>query len=943
MSVEPERADIVTALVGRAPELERLHGFLDAAATDGAALLVSGEPGVGKTALLQAAAEAAAARGALVLPAGGVEFEADVAFSTLNQLLLPLYDGSSGLTAERRDALAAALGLVDGPAPDRATVSRAALDLLRRTTVTRPVVLLVDDLHWVDRASAAVLGLVARNVSGSAIGFLAAYRSGAESFFDATLLTVCELSPLDDAAAASLVRRRFPMLAPRVLHRVLAEAGGYPLALVELPSALTGPQRSARQRLPSLLPLSGRLQELFGARVRDLPEPTRGLLLVAALEGSGNLDLLHPAGTGGVADGLMAPAVKARLVTVDRAAHRLTFRHPLVRSTVVAVSNLKDRRQAHEALAQVLVDEPDRRAWHLSEATVGPDEQVAGLMEETAYRILRRGDAVGAVNALLRSADLSPHPSDRSRRLAEAAYVGADVAGELRSATRLLLDARRTDPHAGGSLRAAIAASYVLLNGEGDTTAAHRLLVGALATASVGGPPDGDGPPRGALLEALHTLLFVCLWGERPEHWESFRTARALLGEEEEPLLDLQAQLLGDPARAGRSALERLDAAISGLGGEADPSTIERVAQAGTFVDRVPACREALWRVVRNGRDGGAVTVGLNALVQLCVDALLTGRWDESLALADEGLRVCTAHGYGLVEWPFRHAQALVAAGRGQYEAALTVADEMTHWATPRGVSAVEVMAHHIRTVAALGQGRFEDAFHHAAAVSPAGALAPNVAQALWLVTDLVEAAVHSGRRVEAAAHVQALQRAGIAELSPRLALVVAGATAMTAPDDRFVELFETALAADDVGHWPFDVARVRLSYGERLRRARRTSSSRVQLAAALVIFQRVGALPWIARADNELRATGLPRPRAGESAPSGLTPQEHQVAMLASSGLTNRQIAARLSISPRTVAAHLRQVFPKLDVTSRSALRAALGRPAGNGARPVAAPSGPS
>ena len=938
MSFESARAHAVPALVGRELELARLHGFLDAVATDGAALLVSGDPGVGKTVLLQAAAEAAAARGDLVLSASGVEFEVDVAFSTLNQLLLPLYDGRSGPGPERDDALAASLGLVDGPPSDRATVSAEALDLLRRTAETRPLVLIIDDLHWVDRASAAALGLVARNVTGSRLGFLAAFRSGAESFFDASRLPDRVLGPLDDAAAARLVRRRFPTLAPRVAHRVLAEAGGNPLALVELPSALSGPQRSARQHLPSPLPLSRRLQEVFAARVQDLPQATRGLLLLAALEGSGDLDVLTPAATGGpAADEVVAPAVSAGLVLVDPTTRRLTFRHPLVRSTVVAVSELHERRAAHRALAEAFVEIPDRRAWHLSEATVGSDEEVAGLMEQTAYRILRRGDAVGAVSALLRSADLSQHPSGRARRLAEAAYVGADVAGELRSASRLLLDARRTDPHSGGSLRAAIAASYVLLNGEGDIPTAHRLLVGALEPGSA----DGDAPPRAALSEALQTLLFVCLWGERPELWDSFRAARARLGEEEEPLLDLQAQMLGDPARAGKAALERLDAAIAGLGDETDPSTIERIAQAGTFVDRVPACREALWRVVRDARDGGAVTVGLNALVQLCVDAFLTGRWDGSRALADEGLRLCAAHGYGLVAWSFRHAQALVAAGRGQYEAAVAVADEMTRWAAPRGVSAVEVMADHIRTVAALGQGRFDDAFHHAAAVSPAGALAPNVANALWLVTDLVEAALRTGRRAEAAAHVRALHEGGIAELSPRLALVVAGATAMTAPDDRFVELFEAALAADGVGHWPFDVARVHLAYGERLRRARRTSASRVQLASALEIFRSMGAQPWMARAGNELRATGVPRPRIGGTAARGLTPQEHQVAVLASSGLTNREIAARLSLSPRTVAAHLRQVFPKLDITSRAALREALTRLSGARAPRVPTPSG--
>jgi DNA-binding CsgD family transcriptional regulator len=934
MSVPPAQAAAHAPLVGRTGELAQVQRFLDAAAGAGAALLVSGDPGTGKTALLRAASDTATARGALVLRAAGVEFEADVGFSTLNQLLLPLLDGPVG-SAGGDGPLAVALGLLDGPAPGRPAVFAAALDLLRATAARRPLVLVVDDLHWADRASAALLGQLAGHVRGTRIGLLAAYRSGARSFVVPARVTECELAPLDDAAASALVRRRSPDLAERVVRRVLTEAAGNPLALVELPSALTPAQRGEGQPLPPLLPLTRRLEEVFASRVRELPARTRELLLVAALEGSGDLDLLTAAATAGPGtEDLVRPAARARLVDVDPATRRLSFRHPLVRSTVVALSDLRERREAHRALAQALGAEPDRRAWHLSGATVGTDEEVAGLMRKTAHRLLRRGDAVGAVTALLRSAELTAEPSRRSRRLAEAAYVGADTTGELRGASRLLLDARRTDPGDDGSLRAAVAASYVLLNGEGDVSTAHRLLVGALEHAPAAGPAHGDVPPTGAVGEALQTLLFVCLWGQRPECWAAFRTARARLAEDADPLLDLQAQVLGDPARAGAAVLERLDAEIARLAAETDPRRIERVAQTGTFVDRVPACRDALWRVVRDGRDGGAVTVGLNALVQLCTDAYSSGLWDASAELADEGLRTCTAHGYDLVAWPFRLVQGLIAAARGEDATALAVADRMTRWALPRGVGAVRVMAEHVRALTALGQARFDDAFSCAAAISPAGILAPNVAHALWVVTDLVEAAVHSGRRTEAEAHVLALHEARIADLSPRLAFVVAGATAMTTRDDRFAERFESALATAGEGRWPFEVARLRLAYGERLRRARRTSASRVQLAAALGTFEHLGARPWAARSGTELRATGLPGPRAAPDGPRVLTPQEHQVALLAASGLTNRQIAGRLSISPRTVAAHLRQVFPKLDVASRTALRDAMARPTGAGGR---------
>jgi DNA-binding CsgD family transcriptional regulator len=907
-----------TALIGRDRELGILARFLDQAAAEGGAFLLVGEPGAGKTALLEAAADAAGEAGSGVLRAAGVEFEADLTYSGLHQVLLPLFGQFERLGPAHRDVLNVALGYGEGPPPDRLLVSTATLTVLLQAAAAKPVLVVVDDLPWLDRASAGVLGFVARRLAGSRVGFLAALRPGEESFFERAGLPQYELGPLDEQAANALVSSRLSELAPPVRGRVVAEAQGNPLALLELPAMLSGAQRAAAEALPVVLPLSRRLQALFASRASGLPEPARRLLLLAALEGSGDVHVLHAAGQQDIDD--LAPAEQAGLVHVSEGTGRLVFRHPLTRSAIVELSTSSDRRRAHQALADQLADQPERQAWHLAEAAPGPDETVAGLLEEAAHRILRKGDAVGAVAGLLRAADLSPLRSDRSRRLADAAYVGADVTGDLRSASQLLAAARRADPEPSESSPAAVAASYFLLNGDGDVDAAHRLLAGAIENYAI-----EHGASNEILLEALNTLLMVCLFGGRPELWEPFHAAIARLTPNAPQLLLLASRTLSDPVRMAGPILGQLDAVIAGLDGETDPTRIVRISIAAFYVDRLAACRDALWRVVHDGRAGGAVASAIQALILLSYNGIQSGDWEAAHVLAEEALQLCEARGYQLFAWPARYCKALLAAAGGDYDATSALTDEMITWATPRGVRAAWHYSWHARGLAALGRGAFEDAYQSATAISPAGVLASHIQPALWVPMDLVEAAVRTGRHTEASAHVTAMREADIAVLSPRLALLATASEAITAPDDLAPRLFENALATPGADRFPFDLARVRLCYGERLRRARATTESRAQLAAALEIFERLGARPWAARAASELRAAGRTDPRAGLRERDPLTPQERQIAMLAAAGLSNREIGQRLFLSPRTVGAHLYQIFPKLGITSRAALRDAL------------------
>lgn len=897
------------SLIGRERDLARIGDFADQAAVQGGAFMLLGEAGVGKSVLLEATAARALAAGHRVLRASGSQFEAEVSFAGLHQVLHPLFNALPQLSQTHERALSVALGLGEGPAPGQLLVANAALLLLRQAAVDRPLLVIVDDVAWLDRASAVVLSFVARRLTGSRVALLAASRSGEESFFEHGGLPGHELQPLNEQDSAALLKARFPALAPRTHQRLLADAQGNPLALLELPVALGDLRRSST--LPAVLPLSGRLQAVFAARIKDLPGATYDQLLLAALDGTGDLKVLHT--------DELAPAERARLVRVDQSAGRLVFRHPLIGSAVVEMSMAEQRRRAHRLLAVQLADQPERRAWHLAEAAEGPDEEVAALLYAVARADLRRGDGVAAITHFLRSAELSPADIDRAGRLGEAAYLSAIVNGDLRDAPRLLELARRADRR-GDSLATAVAGAYHLLNGDGDVDSAHRLMTGAIEMLA----DPGDARDK-VLIEGLYTLLMVCFFGGRAELWEPFHAAIARLKPAPPDLLDILGKTFSDPVRLAAPVLDRLDAVIGRLNQEIVPARISRVGIASSYVDRLGQCRDGLWRVISHGRDGGAVTSAIEALFLLGNDAFLVGQWQEMEQVVDEGLALCDKHGYQLLAWPGIYLRAMLAATRGQDESATALADQMTRWATPRRARAIQAYAWHVKTLAALGRGDFDQAYQQATAISPAGMLASHVPHALWVITELVEAAVRTGRHAEAIAHAAMVEQTGLAVISPRLAMVTAASAAMVAPDGHYSDLFQTALATPGAERWPFERARLQLIYGERLRRDKATSQARAQLAAALDTFRSLDAAPWMARANAELRATGLSLGHGLAVGLAALSPQQREIALLAAEGLSNKQIGERLFLSPRTVANHLYQLFPKLGVTSRAALRDAL------------------
>ncbi|MFE7799280.1 LuxR C-terminal-related transcriptional regulator [Nocardia sp. NPDC057440] len=905
-------------LVGREVERGLITAFVLGAAGDESVLVVRGEPGVGKTAVLDMAADVAASHGIRVLRAAALEYEADLKFGALNQLLHPLLNGIGELSAAHRQALTVLMGLEPGAMPSQLIAGAATLALLRAAAGQGAALLMiVDDVQWLDLSSTMALSYAARRWTGIDIRMVVAVRAESDDGFTRSGFRVHDLAPLDDSNADALLRAAYPALTATVRRRLRADAHGNPLALLELPIAFEkgGPPAD----LPTLLPLTDRLQRLFADRLAGLPEGTRRMLLFVILAGAENSMTLEDCAPIPEGSADLPPAERAGVVRANPRTGRLEFRHPLIRSAVIEQSTSEERRQVHRVLAEAFVRDPQRRAWHLGQAAVGPDEEIAASLEALSQQMIRHGDSRRATAAMLRAAELSTSDSDRARRTARAAYLGTLITGDLADTSRLLLEANRTEVRETPSLEAAVAAASQLLNDEGDATTAGRLL---LATIRVHDRDIGSG--EDTMVEALHTLLYVGFFSGRPELWDDISGVLERAAPQPTDTLSLLHNIFVNPVGATQKALRQLGGALDGLRFSSDPLRIIRVATAAAYVDRIGVARESLWRVIADGRRGGAIAKAIEALFLIAQVDFFEGDWDELIEVSDEGLQLCAELGYTLLAGPGRFLRALVDAARGHSEAADLAAEELLLWAAPRHLVTYAAYSSHIRCLSALGRSGFDEAYRHAASVNAPGGFPRYTPHAVWLVLDLAEAAARSGRVVEARAHAEAAVTAGVPGLSSRLRMLTNAALAVTDPHD-WRRLFDDALATPDGERWVFDRARIELLYGERLRREREAAAARAHLTAAAQAFERLEAIPWLERTRSELRA-------AGESAPaeirgSVLTPQEQAVAELAASGLTNKEIAERLFLSARTVSTHLHRVFPKLGITTRSALRDAMSR----------------
>ncbi|WP_406351081.1 AAA family ATPase [Streptomyces sp. NBC_00658] len=910
----PEYGQAVSDLTGRSAELDLIRAVIEDTARLGGSLTLFGEPGVGKSALLDAAADLAVANGMRTLRAAGAEFEANIAFAGLNQLLVPLAAMFPQLDSPHESALRVALGFGEGATPSRIMISTAALSLLLLAAQDQPLVVLVDDTQWLDEASADVLAFVARRVAGTAVRVLSTVRTTEKPLPVRGEVNSLTIRSLDDSAAETLLIDRYPDLAEHVRLRIVTEAQGNPLALVELPAILTSDRYPTAEALPAVLPLTERLSRMFTDRIAALASETQDLLLLLALDGSGHaLSDEGVAGPGAAAQ--LDIAERERIVVIDR--HSVVFRHPLVRSAVVGLAGPESRRRAHRALAKCPTADPGRRAWHLADASIGPDEEVATLLQRESIQALKRGDPSAAVAAMTRSADLSPDAEHRAQRLAGAAHFAAEVMGDLQSVSQLLTDARRLHANA-GSLATASAAASLMLYSDADVVSAFRVLTTALRA------PAAE-PTADEVKAAIWVLSVIASLNGRKEMWDPYLEMVDRYRDKLPGGLLIRSEVVSNPATVSTEALDTLDRQIAALATERDPGQIIRVGYVANDVDRLADLREPLLRVWQDAARTGAVASVTNALMLLCAESYLAGRWDDTQRFAEEGLERAQAYGYVNFIWFLHYSRALAAAALGQQEEAEEPLEEMLAWSIPRHAFIVPQHVHRVRTLAAIGRSDFETAYTEATKISPRG-LEPGTAHQLQLFVayDLVEAAVRTGRTVQAQGFVDAMLRMGITKISSRWSLLVAAAQGLVSDGEVASAHFERALAAAPEELWPFERARVLLAYGEHLRRERATVESRVHLTAALALFDRLRAAPWAERARNEMSATGLSRRQADVSQVQ-LTPQELQIATLAASGLTNKAIGERLHLSARTVSGHLYHVFPKLGVTARAGLRDAL------------------
>jgi DNA-binding CsgD family transcriptional regulator len=908
-------------LLDREQERRELDRLL-ACSRDGLSgvLVLRGEAGIGKTALLEHAVESAADMH--ITRVIGVESEMELGFAGLHQLVMPFLDGLGSLPGPQREALGSVFGLAAGPAPDRFLVGLATLTLITEAAVERPVLCVIDDAQWLDRASAAVLGFVARRLLADRVGMLFAVRDGEPHMAGFEGLAERRIGGLSDEAAHELLDASAGRaLHPRVARRIVAEGAGNPLAVLEFRGELAPEEFAGAASLTWPLRAGGRLEVLFLSRVRAMPHNAQTLLLVAAAEPSGDPWLTWRAAErlGINPEAALVPGAE-RLLTL---APRVRFRHPLMRSAAYHAAAAPERRRAHEALAAVTdgVRDPDRRAWHLAEAAAGPDEQVAAELERSAERARNRGGWASDAAFLERAAELTPDAGRRARRRLEAARA-MHLAGEP-AAARILLERAApdlADPLAAGKARRL---EGLIADATGDPPKTPAILLDAAGMIA----PHDRRLARDTLLEAVWTAHRAGRFGVGMA--EALQAARATPRMESSPvtvgdlLLDGFAALAGHRDEAGVRLLRR---ALGSLAGDQpipdDVLAIFMVVCFGALVlyDDV-AWHDLNRRWVAQARERGAVTALLLALTFRAFNDVAEGRLGEAEAAVAEGRALGAATGDRVQLNALADAELQVLAWRGRETAARTLGAQVLRGCADKGDALTMRVAHGALAVLELGLGNYEPALGHGL-----GAFEDQPITTRDSEVDVVEAAVRCGDREAAAAVLAAFSPRALASGTDYALGELARCRALLAADDRAEPEYWLAIEHLQRCRITPQLARTQLLYGEWLRRRRRRRDARDQLRTAFGMFDAMGMDAFADRARSELRATGeRVRKRSPGPQDEVLTPQEAQIARLASDGASNKEIAAQLFLSTHTVDYHLSKVFRKLGITTRAQLARAL------------------
>ncbi|ORV33408.1 ATP-binding protein [Mycobacterium conspicuum] len=910
-------------LIGRHAETRALGEFVDdVRSARSRALVLRGECGLGKTELLNWLARQAEQTGdCQVLRAAGVEAEMELAFAGLHQLLAPVLSRLDELPPPQRDALQMAFGFREGAAPDRFFIALAVLSLLADTARQQPLICLIDDEQWLDRASAQALAFVARRLGDESVGLIFA-----------TQLVTAELSGLPelrlgglstDDARTLLDRALTAPLDPVIREQIVTESRGNPLALLELPRGITPAQLAGGFALPAMPPtgLTGRLEQSFMRRLEALPPATRDVLRLAAADPVGEPAVRWDAAARlGLDPGAATPAIEAGLIDFGT---RVQFRHPLIRSVVYRSTPVADRRKIHRALAEATDprSDPDRRAWHLAQAATGPDETVAADLEGSAERALARGGVAAGAAFLELAAMLTPGAEHRAARLLAAARAKRD-AGALDAALGLLVGAEA------GSQDALQAAHVEYLRGE---IAFDQLRVREAAQLLQSAAGRFESLCAESSREARLRALDAAMWLAGPDGPDTnsiLATAAAAAAGPASPqppravdvLLDafVARFTVGYAAAAPlfNRAIEMLLTANVVAGQPDSWLPITRSKMGATLAAEVWDARSWYALALREtqfDRTTGAPIHLQFALHYLAWTLMLRGEFDKAAAVVDEDCAVAAATGNP----PLRFGKLLLAAWRGRREQACELIEETLAAAEAGGKCKVADFASYGRAVLTNGFGRHADAL---AAIKPVFDH-DHVGMGALVIPELAEAASRTGNvevlvaaRDWMAARVQTTPTPWALGIDSRI-------RALLSDDDAAEGLYRESL--DHLGRTQvgLESARGHLIYGEWLRRQNRRIDARAELRVAEELFAAMGAEAFADRARRELMATGESARKRSVDTGDDLTPQELQVARLAQEGLSNNAIGEQLFISPRTVQYHLRKVFAKLGIRSRGEL----------------------
>jgi DNA-binding CsgD family transcriptional regulator len=920
------------SLVGRRRECEELDRLLeDVQAQQSRVMVVRGEPGVGKTALVEYLLRNAT--GCRVARAAGVESEMELPFSGLHQLCGPVLDRLKDLPGPQRDALGVAFGLSDGPSPDRFVVGLAALSLMAEVAEERPLVCVVDDAQWVDRASMQVLAFVARRLFAESVALVFAVREPGTGL-DLEGLPVLVVDGLSDGDARLLLDSAIPgRLDEQVRDRIVAETRGNPLALLELPRGVTAADLAGGFGRPDARPLASRIEQSFLRRVQSLPVATQRLLLVAAAEPLGDVTLLWRAAERLGIDGDAAgPAEAAGLIEFGT---RVRFRHPLVRSAAYRAASLSERQEVHRALAEATdpVVNPDRRAWHRAQAASGLDEAVAGELERSAERARSRGGVAAAAAFLARAAELTPDPVRRGARALAAAQAKFEAAAPDTAADLLAMAELGPLDDLQRARVARLRAQMAFARNRGRD-APQMLLDAARAFEGL-----DDGLARETYLEAFGAAMFAGRLGGRHGLREVAEAARAAPpgpqpARPSDLLLDGMAtrhlervageQWVSEGSRAGVPTLQR---ALETLR-RAEPRTKDDIMHLLRLSPMAQSmCMHELWefegwrelstRSVRLAREAGAVTALPMLLVYLAGVHVHAGEFAAAAALIEESDLITAATGNA----PMRYAALFLAGWRGEEAAALKLIETVTMDASARGEGRVFGLTGHVTAVLYNGLGDYPAALAGARQACDHG----DLGYAAGSLPELVEAGVRSDAVEEAAAALRQLEERVRASGTDWALGVLARSKALLSDDVTAESFYREAIERLERSRVRVHLARAHLLYGEWLRRQNRRRDGREHLRFAHEMFSGMGADAFAERARGELLATGETLRKRTVDTRDVLTAQESQIVRLAAERHTNTEIASRLFISPRTVEYHLHKVFSKLGVSSRKELRGAL------------------